>query len=157
MVDARRRLLVLVLLGLGAAHACRKRVSAEDQVRQAIASAVEGVRERKVKKLAAIVSSQYSDKEGRDRQAVVDLARAQILFRPNLYLVTRISSVVCLEAVRCEAVVLAAMASVPTQDLSGLASSQADVYRFDLDLADEDGSWRVRSASWAPASVKDLL
>jgi hypothetical protein len=157
VADVRIRLLVLLLLGLGAMPACRKRLSAEDQVREAIASAVEGVRERKVKKVAAIVSSQYADQEGRDRQSIVDLARAQILLRPNLFLVTRISSVACPEAGQCDAVVLAAMASVPTQDLSGLASSQADVYRFDLGLVDEDGSWRVRRASWAPASVKDLL
>jgi hypothetical protein len=157
MVDVRIRVYVLVLVGVVAAPACRKRLSAEDQVREAIASAVDGVRERKVKKVAAIVSSQYADQEGRDRQAAVDLARAHILLRPNLYLVTRISSIACPEAGQCDAVVLAAMASVPTETLSGLANSQADAYRFDLRLVDEDGSWRVRRASFAPASVRDLL
>jgi hypothetical protein len=49
------------------------------------------------------------------------------------------------------------MASVPMESLPDLAKSQADVYRFDLSFADEDGIWRVRNATWAEASVKDLL
>ena len=34
--------------------------------------------------------------------------------------------------------------------LEGLLPPSA-VYRFDLDVADEDGTWRVRGATWAPA------
>ena len=34
--------------------------------------------------------------------------------------------------------------------LAGLLPPSA-VYRFDLDVADEDGAWRVRGAKWAPA------
>jgi hypothetical protein len=157
MAEARRRLLVVLLVGLVAVPTCRKRLSAEDQVREVIASAVEGARERKVKKVVAIVSSQYADSEGRDRRAVVDLVRAHVLVRPNLYLVTRISSVACKKPGQCDARVVAAMASVPTETLSDLAKSQADVYRFDLGLVDEDGIWRARSATWAPASVQDLF
>ena len=152
-----RVLSAILLVGLVAMPTCRKRLSVQEQVREVIARAVEGVRERKVKKVVAIVSSQYADKEGRDRQAIADLVRAHILIRPNLYLVTRISSVDCEQPGQCDALVLAAMASVPTETLSDLARSQADLYRFDLSLVDEDGSWRVRSATWAPASVKDLL
>ena len=148
---------LLLALLLGLAPGCRKRVSAEDQVREAIDSAAQGVRDRKVKKVAAIVSQQYADKEGHDRQAILGVLRAHILLRPNLYLVTRISSVVCEELGQCGVRMLAAMASVPTETLPDLVKLQADVYRFDLTLVDEDGSWRVRSAVWYPASAKDLL
>ena len=34
--------------------------------------------------------------------------------------------------------------------LEGLLPPSA-VYRFDLDVADEDGAWKVRGAAWAPA------
>jgi hypothetical protein len=34
--------------------------------------------------------------------------------------------------------------------LEGLLPPSA-VYRFDLDAADEDGTWRVRGATWTPA------
>jgi hypothetical protein len=36
--------------------------------------------------------------------------------------------------------------------LDGLLPPSA-VYRFDLDVADEDGTWRVRTASWEPAET----
>jgi hypothetical protein len=37
-----------------------------------------------------------------------------------------------------------------TFGLEGLLPPSA-VYRFELDVADEDGTWRVRDASWEPA------
>jgi hypothetical protein len=157
MAEARTRLVLVLSIGLAAASACRKRLSPEDRVREVIEGAVEGAREHKVKKVVAIMSSRYADKEGRDRQALVDLVRAHILLRPNLYLVAHVSSVACEQPGQCDAQVLAAMASVPTKALSDLPKSQADIYRFDLSLVDEDGTWRVRTANWARASVKDLL
>jgi hypothetical protein len=51
----------------------------------------------------------------------------------------------------------AALASVPGGVLPDLKNLSADVYRFDLTLADEDGTWRVVRAAWSPATVKDLL
>lgn len=36
--------------------------------------------------------------------------------------------------------------------LEGLLPPSA-VYRFDLDVADDDGTWRVRTASWDPAEA----
>ncbi len=72
----------------------------------------------------------------------MDLMRAHILLRPSVFLLTHVSSVSC-EPSECQAAVVAAMASVPSQSLSDLLKSQADVYRFDLTLVDEDGAWRV--------------
>ena len=157
MSGACARLIVMWLVVLATALSCRRHLSPEDQIREAIGNAAEGVRERKVKKVVAIVSAQYADHEGRDRQAIVDLVRAQVLLRPNVYLVTRVSSVDCGDSGQCHAVVLAAMASVPAQSLSDLANSQADVYRFELTMVAEDGAWRICQASWFAASVKDLL
>jgi len=37
-------------------------------------------------------------------------------------------------------------------DLEGLLPPSA-VYRFDLDVADEGGAWRVRGATWEPAKA----
>jgi hypothetical protein len=52
----------------------------------------------------------------------------------------------------------AAMASVPTAGvLPDVRNLSADVYRFELTLGDESGTWRVQRAAWSPATVKDLL
>lgn len=153
----RRRWLVLLVFSAALASACRKRRSAEAEVREAIESAAQGARDRKLKTIAAIVSQEYRDKDGNDRKAILDVVRANILLRPNVFLISHVASVTCTPSATCEAIVVAAMASVPSQSLSDLLRSQADVYRFDLTFAAEDGTWRVRSAAWRPASPQDLL
>jgi hypothetical protein len=153
----RRPWLLLLILPAVLSAACRRHLSAEAQVREAIDSATQGVRDRKLKKVAAIVSQDYRDKDGNDRKAILDLVRANILLRPNVFLIPHIASVTCEPSASCEAAVVAAMASVPSQSLSDLLKSQADVYRFDLTFVSEDGAWRVRSAAWRPASAQDLL
>lgn len=149
--------LLVFLVAAALCPACHKRVSAETQVREAIESVTQGVRDRKVKKIAAVVSQEYRDKDGNDRKAILDVVRANILLRPNVFLVSHVSSVTCEPSAGCEAAVVAAMASVPSQSLSDLLKSQADVYRFDLTFVDEDGTWRVRAATWRPAGPQDLL
>jgi hypothetical protein len=148
--------LVLFTASTALASACRKRLSAEAEVREAIETAAQGVRDRKLKKIAALVSQEYRDRDGNDRKAILDVVRAHILLRPNVFLISHVSSVTC-EPATCTAAVVAAMASVPSQDLSDLLKSQADVYRFDLTFVGEDGTWRVRSAQWRPAGAQDLL
>jgi hypothetical protein len=154
----RRALLPLLLVALLVSPACRrKRLSPEDQVRQAIDVAVKAVRERDVKTLNDAVSEQYSDRERNDKQRVIAMVRMQFVVHPNLYLVAKTSSVECPEPTVAQVLMFAALASVPSGVAPDLRQLSADVYRFDLTMADEDGTWRVVRAVWAPASVKDLL
>jgi hypothetical protein len=154
-----RPALFLLLATLLLASDCRcSRESPEERARRAIDTVVKAVNERDVKPVAAAVSEQYSDKEGNDKQHVVALVRAQFLLHRNLYLVAKLSSLECPEPVQARAVVFAAMAAVPAAGmLPDLRNLSADVYRFDLTLADEDGTWRVLRAAWSPATVNDLL
>jgi hypothetical protein len=141
-----------------AAPGCRgRRPSPEEQARKTIDVAVKAVSERNIKPLATLVSDQYSDREGNDKEQVVSLVRVQFVLHPNLYLIAKIFSVECPEPIQARMVVFAALASVPGGVLPDLTNLSADVYRFDLTLADEDGTWRVVRAAWAPATVKDLL
>ena len=147
-------LMALVLAALG----CRRmRLSPEEQVRKAIDVVGKAVSERDIKPVAAAVSPAYSDREGNDKKQIVSLVRVQFLLHPNLYLVTKVTSVECPEPIQANVVVYAAMASVPAGVLPDLRNLSADVYRFELTLVDEDGTWRVHRAEWAPATVKDLL
>ena len=151
---ARVTLIVAVAL---VAQGCRRRLSPEEQVRAALDVVVTAIRELKIKPVAAALSDQYSDADGNDKKQIVALLRAQLLFHPNLYLVSKITSIQCPEASQAQVVVFAAMASVPAEIPTSFRNLSADVYRFELSLADEDGTWRVRSASWAPALKSDLF
>ncbi len=150
--------LLLSLVALLLAPDCRcSRLSPEEQARKAIDTVVKAVNQRDLKPVAASVSDQYTDREGNDKEHIVSLVRVQFLLHPNLYLVAKLSSLECPEAVQAHVVMFAALASVPGGVLPDLKNLSADVYRFDLTLADEDGTWRVVRAAWSPATARDLL
>ena len=46
------------------------------------------------------------------------------------------------------AVVFVAMTGVPVESMDALISLKADLYRFELGLAQEDGEWRILSSRW---------
>ncbi len=150
---------LLLLAAVLLAPACRcSRQSPEERARRAIDTVVKAVNERDLKPVAAAVSERYTDEEGNDKRQVVAMVRAQFLLHRNLYLVAKLSSLECPEPITAQAVVFAAMASVPVAGmLPDLRNLSADVYRFELTLADEDGTWRVLRASWSPATAQDLL
>jgi len=137
--------------------ACHKRLSPEERARQAIQAVVKAVAARDLKPIVGFVSDEYQDDEHNDKQQVVSLVRVQFVLHPNLYLLTRIVSLECPVPTQANLVLFAAMASVPASDLSDLSRWSGDVYRFELALVDENGTWRVRRASWASASAQDLL
>jgi hypothetical protein len=152
-MDRARALLLLVAM----AAACHSRLSPEQRVRQAIQGVVKAAAARDLKPIAAFVSDRYADDEHNDKQQVVSLVRVQFVLHPNLYLVTKIASLACPAPAQADVVLFAAMASVPASGLSDLSRWSGDVYRFELALVDENGTWRVRRASWTQASVQDLL
>lgn len=117
-------------------------------MRRAIDRVVKAVGERDIKPVAAAVSAQYADKEGNDKRNVVSLVRVQFLMHPNLYLFAKTFSVECHKPNEARAVVFAAMASVPAGVPPDLKNLSADVYRFDIALVHEDGTWRVLGADW---------
>jgi hypothetical protein len=126
-------------------------------VRKVINAVVKAVGERDIKPVAAAVSAKYVDREGNDKKQIVSLVRVQFLLHPNLYLFAKVVSIECPEPVQAHVIVVAAMASVPAGVLPDLRNLSADVYRFELTLVDEDGTWRVRQAAWAQATAQDLL
>jgi hypothetical protein len=151
-------MLPLLLAALPLVTGCRcSRPSPEEQVRKAIDVAVKAVRERDLKPLAAAVSERYSDGERNDKQQVLSLVRMQFLLHPNLYLVAKLSAVECPVPSEARVMVFAAMAAVPPGVVPDPRQISADVYRFELAMADEDGTWRVYRAAWAPATLQDLL
>jgi hypothetical protein len=55
------------------------------------------------------------------------------------------------------AVVLAALAGSPVDGTDGLARLDGDLYRFEIELADEGDGFRVTSAAWQPVGLEALL
>lgn len=147
-----------LLVALVLASGCRRaRLSPEQQVRKAIDVAVQAVRERELKPLTKVVSDSYVDRDGNDKAKILSLVRMQFVLHPSLYLLVKVAAVDCPAPTEGRAVVFAAMASVPPGVVPDPRQVSADVYRFELAMADEDGTWRIVSATWQPATIADLL
>lgn len=146
-------LTALVWLAPGCA---RDAGSPEDQVRAVLTALEESARGRDAGEMKEHVSEGYSDARGNDKRAVGQLVAFHLLRNQSVYLLTRVQSVEILAPGQAQTEILVAMAGTPIEGPEALLALRADLYRFDLGFAEEDGVWRIRSAEWRPASVDDF-
>jgi len=139
------------------ALACsRDAASPEDQVRALLAALEESAQKRDAGEMKEHVSEGYSDAQGNDKRAVAQLVAFHLLRNQSVHLLTRVRSVEIAAPGQARAEVLVAMAGTEIDGPEALLGLRADLYRFDLGFAEEDGAWRVRSADWRPASAGDF-
>jgi hypothetical protein len=136
--------------------ACSADSPPEDRVRAVLAELEESAQARDAGEMKQHVSEAYSDGKGNDKRAVAQLVAFHLLRNQSVYLLTRVRSVEIAAPGQARAEVLVAMAGTPIAGPEALLGLRADLYRFDLGLAEEDGVWRVRSADWWPASAGDF-
>lgn len=148
-----------LLASLGVAVACGGTDSPEERVRTALAEMERAVEARDLGAARAHVSETYADARGNDKRAVQSLVTAAVLRNPSIHLLSRIARLEVREVGEnriARVRVFVAMASTPLPAVGDLARIRADLYRFDLELADEGDAWRVVGADWAPASATDF-
>ncbi len=144
-------LLVLVLA------ACSGQVTPEDRVRAWLEAGELAAEKRQLRVLRGMISSRYEDRKGRDRRALVRLLAAYFHRHRSVYLLTRIETIDLPGPDRAEVVLYAAMAGTPIDGVQSLADIRADLHRFELHLAEEEGDWKLVEAAWGRASPKDFL
>jgi hypothetical protein len=129
----------------------------EAQVRALVRDAVAAAERKDVGALRAMVSERYADDQGQDKRAVEALLRLHFLRNQSIHLYTRIRSVELAPPDRAQASVLVAMAGVPIASEEQLPGVRADLHRFELELAREDGAWRVQRAAWRRTEPGEFL
>jgi hypothetical protein len=128
----------------------------EDQVRRVIDALQAAAEARDVGAMKEQLSESYKDAQGNDRRTVLGMATGHFMRNKSVYVFSRIVAVEIAEPGLARAEALVALAGRPVKDLSALAQVRADLYRFDLRLRDERGTWRVISAAWQPATLSDF-
>jgi hypothetical protein len=128
----------------------------EDQVRRVLAALESAAQARDVGALKNQLSESYKDAQGNDRRAVLGMATGHFMRNKSVYVLTRIVAVEIAEPGFASAEALVALAGTPIRDAGALPEVHADLYRFDLRLRDERGTWRVISAAWQPATLSDF-
>jgi hypothetical protein len=142
--------------GLALALGCSEAETPEQRVREVLAALEEGAQQRDAGAIREHVSDGYSDGNGNDKRTVTQLVAFHLLQNQSVHLLTRVQGLEIPAPGQAQASVLVAMAGAPIDGPDALIALRADLYRFDFDLAEEDGDWRIRSAQWRPAAVEDF-
>lgn len=150
------RATVAVLLGVFVLAACSKPDSPETKVRAAIATAVAAAEKKDIGPLKGLVSDKYTDAQGQDKRAVESVLRFYFLRNQSIHLLTRTSSVTFPATDRALAVVYVGMAAQPVASVDELERLRADLFRFEISFANEDGDWRAVSAEWRRVEFIDF-
>lgn len=147
-----RRLAALALL----VCACAPADAPETRVRAVLAALEAAVEARDVGAMKDALSPDYKDAQGNDRRAVLGMATAHFMRNQSVYVLSRIRSLEIPEPGFARADALVALAGVPIRDPLSLPGVNADLYRFDVRLREEAGTWRIVSAAWQPATAADF-
>jgi hypothetical protein len=154
-VTSPRILLAITCLLL--AGACRDKRSAQDRVRDELAALERAVEEKDFSRVREGMSAAFVGPEEMDRGGVMALLQVRLRARPQVHLLTRLLGLELAEPGLVRADLLVAMAAVPIEGPEALPRLEADLYRFQLRLREEDGRFRVIAAWWEPARLDAFL
>jgi len=142
---------VVCVLGAMSAAGCGAS-DPELAIRALLAEAEEAAEARDVGFFGDLLGTSYRDSRGNDRDEALRMIRGYFLANQRVEIVSRIDEIV-LEGPQgdaARAVVHAGMAG--RRSGAGLiAGVDADLYRFELELVNDDGDWRIIGATWSRA------
>lgn len=137
--------------------ACGKaEITPEQEIRALVREAEIAAEERQVGDFARLISEQYYDRQGNDKETLLRMLRLQMIRNQAIYLLVQTGDISLRENKSATAIVRVAMAGGPLAGLEDLPRLGAELYRFDLELAKETGRWRIVSASWRQALTKEF-
>jgi len=129
----------------------------EAQVRRALGALEAAAEEGDLAAFRDGISERYADERGHDKEALVRFATFHVLRSARRHVLVRVRDVLLRDDGRAEVSLAVGLAGSPAASADELARLRADVYKVDLDLAQEDGAWRVVWAQWRPTAPADLL
>ncbi|MGH7785801.1 MAG: hypothetical protein ACRERC_02985 [Candidatus Binatia bacterium] len=138
--------------------ACRGEPDTPDgQIRALVARAKSAAEEQDIAALRDMISERYDDAEDNDKRALTAIVAYHLMRNSSIHLFAQVSRIDLAEAGRAAAVVYVAMGARPIPSVDALGGLRADIYRFDLHLAEESpGDWKLLGAEWRPADLEDL-
>ena len=116
----------------------------EEALRQWLADAEAAAEDLDRRGLVAMVSENYADGRGNDRDAVNKLLRLYFLRQRSVVLVMKIDELTVIGDTAAEILVTAAGVGMTTRALG----VNADAYQFSLELEKEDDEWMLIGARW---------
>jgi hypothetical protein len=119
----------------------------EAEIRTRLAAAEQAAEARDTGFFGELIGDGYRDAQGNDRAEVLRTLRGLFLANQRLEVVSRIDEVE-LESDDAARVVLHAGMLGQRAGAQLLAGVDADLYRFELELVNDGGDWRIIGAKW---------
>lgn len=119
-------------------------VAPEEALRRWIADAESAAEDLDRRGLLAMVSENYADGRGNDRESIDKLLRWYFLRQKSVALVTKIDELNVIGDSAAEILVTAAGVGTTTRALG----VNADAYQFSLELEKTDDEWMLIGAEW---------
>jgi len=116
----------------------------EEALRQWVADAEAAAEDRDRRGLVAMVSENYADGRGNNRDAVNNLLRLYFLRQKSVVLVMKIDELTVIDETAAQLLVTAAGVGTTTRALG----VNADSYQFSLELEKSDDEWMLIGARW---------
>jgi hypothetical protein len=117
----------------------------EAEIRALLAAAEEAAEARDVGFFSDLVGPGYRDSRGRDRAELLRMLRGLFLANQRIAVVSRVDEVALEGTDAARAVVHAGLLG-QRSGAELLAGVDADLYRFELELVNESGEWRIIGA-----------
>lgn len=141
----RSKLKVLLAVMATWVTACGTAEPPEQQVRAVLEAAETAVEARDVSAVLDLVSSDYTDSDGRRREELGRFLRGYFIANQSIRLLTRIESLEFPAADVAEVTMQAGMVGREAEADSAW-NLAADLYRFDLTLMRDGGDWLITHA-----------
>ncbi len=131
--------------------------SPDEQIRAAIVEAEGAAERREIGVLKNLVAEGYKDSRGYDKRSIVRLVQGYLLRHRNIYLLTKVDTVVLPNPDSAFTSLLLAMAGRRIETPEDLWNVRAELLQVELEWKHTDGEWRVVGADWRRATVDDFL
>jgi hypothetical protein len=141
---------VLVLgavLAMGAVAGCGGASDPEAEIRALLAQAEEAAEARDAGFFGDLLGSAYRDARGNDRGEIMRRVRGYFIANQRIEIVSRVDEIVLQGTDAARAVVHAGMLG-QRSGAALLGGVDADLYRFELELVNDGGEWRIIGADW---------
>jgi hypothetical protein len=140
-------LVVLVALAAG----CGESQTPDAKVRAVIAQGEQAAEARDLSGIMGLVAPSFRDEQGGGRDELKQYLRGYLVAHQAIHLLTKVESVEF--PYRDMAKVSLTLGTLGREAAAATAFDlAADVYDVELELALDDGEWRVTRANWRPAS-----
>ena len=132
------------ILLFAALAACSSATAPEDAVLAWLGKAETAVEERDRRRLVDMVSENYVDARGNDRQAIDGTLRVLFLRNRNIVLASNVEELTIVGETAASVILTAGMVAAN----GGARGFAAEVYRFELELAHDGDEWLLIGARW---------